>query len=40
MVINLLENANKITIAETSCEECQSAILDVVFNKVSRGSKQ
>ncbi|KAK2181948.1 hypothetical protein NP493_374g01019 [Ridgeia piscesae] len=34
VVINLLENAHKITIADTSCQDCQSAILDVVFNKM------
>lgn len=33
VVINLFENAHKITIADTSCQDCQSAILDVVFNK-------
>ena len=34
VVINFFENAHKVTVSEDNCEDCQSALLDVQFNKV------
>ena len=33
-MINILENAQKVSVTENSCEDCQSAIVEVTF-KVS-----
>ena len=30
----MFEDAHKIIVSEESCEECQSALLDIEFNKV------
>ena len=35
VVINCFSDAHKVSVTEETCEECQSAILDVNFNKVS-----
>ena len=35
VVINFFENAHRIVISDETCVECNSAILDVTFNKVS-----
>lgn len=35
VVINMFENAHKINLTDNSCEECQSTILKIEFNKVS-----
>lgn len=34
VVINFFENAYRINVSEEPCDDCQSAILDVSFNKV------
>lgn len=35
VVVNILENAHKVTVTENACEDCQSAILEVQFKNKS-----
>ena len=35
VVINFFENAHKISVSEETCDDCQTSLLDVSFNKVS-----
>jgi len=31
VVVNILENAHKLTVTENICDDCQSAIMEVQF---------